>query len=447
MNLNQVAGQRHWAPTAVISGTIVLASSAPYFFVGALPMWIALGLLGFVLASINGRLWPRFIFRHELRWVVALWLVLIAVTAMLDSLAAVPRDLMGGAVLNFTTLLVFVGAFGLAAFANVRFVIGTIFAIAAFQGLVAIAQFLGSDAAWRLPDMLASSLSSISKIEYSSTLDYTLLSFDQIGRVRGSLPEVHLFNQIQALLVAVSVVVALTDSKLRPGSHLLSNVAVIIAAIGLLLTFSRSGVLAMFCAGLLGLYLNPKPSRIFRASIGGFMLLVGLAYIGFSDGDQFYRLTQGLSEGGTNNLRWQQYQHAVNNFKNSPLIGSSGPTGFVDLGIPIHSVPLRYLNDYGLIGVVLYFSILCGLSLVFLRRIRSPSKPVSVWAGCGLAVLSVVIVDSWTHSSGFLRRDLLQTTMLGFAAGAMFVSEWREGRNARRPTGSKTPAFASGSIS
>jgi hypothetical protein len=415
--------------TAIVAATIVMASSFSYFFLGPIPMWLALGIVGLGFAALYGRLSPIWQMAAELRWTLTVWCSLILISGFLDLFGDMPRDIMGGAMLNLVTLSTFVGLAALATFTDNRRVVAVIITVAAFQALLGIAQFFGSSLAWQLPDLIASVLP-MARIEYDVTGDMLLLSFEQVGRVRGSQPFVHLYNQIQALLVSFCLMVALTDNGISFGSRL-RNVAargaIGLAVIGVFLSFSRSGILAIIASGAVALFLNPKPSRILAASIGGAMILFALVYLGFSDSAQFYRLTQGLDEGNTNLDRFSQYELAWDNFVNNPLIGASGPNGFPDLALPIHSVPMRYLNDYGLIGFVLYMIVFGGVVKLFVRRLKSSSPIVRAWAGCGVSALCVVVIDSWTHSSGFLRRDLLQTVMLGFIAGAMLSAEWRAG--------------------
>lgn len=421
--------------TTIVAATIVMASSFSYFFVGPVPIWLALGAAGLGLAIIYGRLLPAWELSAELRWIVAAWLSLILIAGALDIFGDMPRDFMAGAVLNLMTFFVFLGLFALATFTDNRRVVATIIAIAAFQALLGITQFFGSGAAWRFPDMMAEIFPMFARIEYDDSFDISLMSFEQVGRVRGSLHGVHLYNQIQAMLVSFSVVVALSDNGISFGSRLRNLAAwsaIGLGVIGVLLSFSRSGILAVVGAVGIALILNPKPSRVLIASIGAAVVLLALIYLGFSDSSQFYRLTQSLDEGNTNLERFSHIEHAWRNFLNNPLIGASGPNGYPDLSLPIHSVPLRYLNDYGLIGFVLYMSVFGGFVALFVRRLKSPSPIVSAWAGCGIAALLVVVVDSWTHSSGFLRRDLMQAAMLGFVAGAMLAAEWRAGLGWKR---------------
>lgn len=428
--------------TAIVAATIVMASSFSYFFIGPMPIWLALGVAGLGFGLLYGRALPAWELSGEVRWIVAVWLSLILIAGTLDVFGDMPRDVMGGAFLNLATLFVFLGLFTLATYTDNKWVVAAVIAIAAFQGLLGMAQFFGSGAAWRFPDTLAGIFSMFARIEYDSTFDVSVMSFEQVGRVRGSAPHVHVYNQIQAALVSFCVVVALTDNGISFGSRLRNIAAwgaIGLGILGVFLSFSRSGILAILGAAVVAVILNPKPSRILIASISAVVILLALAYLGFSDSAQFYRLTQSLDEGTTNLERFNQYEHAWRNFLNNPLIGASGPNGYPDLTLPIHSVPMRYLNDYGLVGFTLYMCVFGGFAALFIRRLKSPSPIVGAWAGCGVTALLVVIFDSWTHSSGFLRRDLLQTAMLGFVAGAMLAAEWRaglghaRGRSAPRP--------------
>lgn len=406
-----------------------MASSFSYFFIGKLPFWLALGAAGLGYGLLHGRMRAAWELSAGLRIVVSIWLLLIFTTGILDLFGYMPRDVAIGPALSFATLIAFLGIFTLATFADNMRVLSAIILITVFQSILAIAQYFGSETAWRFPELLTDLLP-FARIEYSDTFDVSLMTFEQVGRVRGSVPHVHIFSQIQEILVSFCIAAMFSKSRFRFRSRLLNMLgwaAVALGSVSLFLSLSRSGIITLLGVTLFALIFNPKPIRIVMALFSASFILAILVYIGLSESAQFYRISQDLGEGTTNIQRLEQYDLAWQNFLNNPMIGASGPNGYSDLLLPIHSVPLRYLNDYGLVGFVLYMLIFGGLVFLFSKRLKSPSPIVSSWAACGFVQLLVVVIDNWTHSSGFLRRDLLHAVILGFVAGAMLSSEWRAG--------------------
>lgn len=423
-NMNRHAnprGQR--VATIAVASTILFSSSLPYLFVGPLPIWIACGLVCVGLASLRRVLFTSIGALREVRWAIASWLILLLITLVLDALGYMERDVMAGPVLSLLTLMTFMGMISMASLASRRAGVAVLFSVAMLQGAISVLQFLGHAWAWEVSSSITSHLSFISKAGPGGISDMSLDAFYDIGRVRGTHIYVHIFNGIQATLAAFCLFDAFHSVG---GTHtsrmgrIYAQSAASIASIGLLLSFSRSGVIALAITIVLLLLVNPRAKRIAGSLAMIVALLTALHVIGYVDAAQFARL---LASSDDVNLytRLEHTSHALQNFVNNPLVGASGFNGFRDLDMPIHSVPMRYLNDYGAVGLLLYLSVFIPVAALFLRGLRSRSSELARWSGSGFCVLAAIAADSWTHSSGFLRRDVFHAVILAFIIGSIIA--------------------------
>lgn len=410
--------------TAIVSLTIVFAASFPYMFVGPVPVWIACGLLCLGLTLLNRRFYAIVAGRKEVVVALGSWILLLVVTLILDLMGLAERDVMSGPALSSLTLLTFTGALVASFFANQASLRLVLILVAAFQGAVSTLQFFGVPWAWDLADSIANGLPFLAKVDPETASEAATATFSDFGRVRGTHLFIHVYNGIQSSLVAFSLYMLFHSTELNRGSRirkLYSQLAVVVSTVGLLLSFSRSGVIALAGAMLLILLIRPSARRIVLAVTTVAVLWAVLEALRFTDSVQFARLLNYDSDAVTNQTRLDHLAHAVSNFTSSPVIGASGLQGASALDLPIHSVPMRYLNDYGAIGFVLYFSVLIPIVVLFARNVRSRIPEVAAWAGSGLCVVLAVVSDSWTHSSGLLRRDVFHAVILAVIAGSMLA--------------------------
>jgi O-antigen ligase len=106
-----------------------------------------------------------------------------------------------------------------------------------------------------------------------------------------------------------------------------------------------------------------------------------------------------------------------NAFLRSPVLGEGFLAGSSNLMIAIHSVPVRVLASYGVIGGIFYVLVIGGLLFGFLRRIRPGESLQRVISFGAFSVVLVAIFDASTHSSGLLFYDIAQPAVFGALLG------------------------------
>jgi hypothetical protein len=405
--------------TWILALILIFASSFPYLFVGPLPLWIFFGLCAFGWA-IKKRIVPAvFLSNRILFFLICSWLGLLLLTSILDATTLQSRDLMAGPGLNFLSLLVFLGVLSGALVADRKRILRLVFALALLQGSIAILQFWSVPGMWALPDTISNSLGTIARVDTADIADLEFL--EALGRARGTHAYIHIFNAVLSCISAFCLFLTFhSESKISLGERSFRITATLIAITGVLLTFSRSGVLTILLATLTVLFFRP---RIGRWATIGISILTALAFanlVGLFDAEAIARILDFNVARTTNASRLDHLREAIETFSNSPWTGESGQTWQIDRSLPIHSVLLRFLNDYGLLGLAPYSLVVINFFLLFFKISKNGAVSARIWAGCGLAVVAAVLADSWTHSSGFLRKDVIHAIMLGLVAGFAF---------------------------
>lgn len=414
-----------YAATWVVILAFLFSATVPYVFVGPFPVWILFGLLASVV-SISRRMFPRMIYwDNNLFFVACSWVLLIAFTFALDLTAAVPRDVMAGPTLNLLTFLVFVGVLCASVISYDNRIVLAVFLVGLLQGSLGLMQLLGVPGAWDAPNTLSNFFGPLANLE-SVDLD-ELGELQRMGRARGTHLFIHIYNGIQSCLMAFCLFLAFSpERRLSLASRIFRLIVAGVAVAGTLSSFSRSGVLAILLVILVLLFYRARIARWTSIGIAGVLGLIALNQIGLFDATAVERLTDFDIGRQTNAARFDHFETALNSVSSNPLFGESADAlAAAKRDVPIHSVPLRYMNDYGLLGLFCYFSIIGGLVLYFSSLRKRQNRSVSNWGGVGLSVLSAVVADSWTHSSGFLRRDILHALMLGIVVGLSLQARMR----------------------
>lgn len=407
---------------------LMFTSTLPYFFVGPLPAWIFFGVVCAGLGLLHNRLGAQIINSRQLFVAIMAWGVLIAFMLVLDIMGYQKRSISSGPALSFFTLLAFLGVLSAASYTSPTTTTLTVMFFTLLQGCVAILQFLGFTAVWDVAETMASLFPFLVKLPELSVWETTQLGFELYGRTRGTHFYIHVFNGIQSALVSYALFVRFhnTDPKLKsPGRTAFMTAAVLLGMTGLLLSFSRSGLLAVVLALIITLTFRPKFDRTAKVIVGGVVFLLFALLLNIDEVETLDRLTNFDAAASTNSSRLEHIAAAIDSFLRNPLIGASGVPNVRELSLPIHSVVLRFLNDYGLIGFSLYLLILGCLSLFYLSATRAVDDTVRMWGGCGLCVVGAIIADSWFHSSGFMRRDVIHAVLLALVAGNILAAKRR----------------------
>jgi O-antigen ligase/polysaccharide polymerase Wzy-like membrane protein len=287
--------------------------------------------------------------------------------------------------------------------------------IGTLQGVICIAQYYQVYAAWELPNTLMQAVGA----RYDITL-IPQVHFVDVQRVRGTTLLVHKFNPMQGMLTAFLLAVVVLNVqvknvlKLQP---LLLLAATLFTFIGMFLTFSRSTILGVTLTIVI-LLLHTR--RFVTIAIIGSS--IGLGYLIFQvlqldDAAQFGRMTDFSETASTNASRIEQYPYAFQILANHPLIGD--PRGDSAERILLHSVLLRFLVDYGMLGVIAYLLVVFGVVRVLWTGRKHDDDCAQVLGLASLCSFLIALLDSWTHSSGFLVRDVNQAGMVGLFIGLL----------------------------
>jgi hypothetical protein len=185
------------------------------------------------------------------------------------------------------------------------------------------------------------------------------------------------------------------------------------------LTFSRSTIIgsafAVFLSALKGRGIKPLLFLII-ASLAVYSVTESLNIDKAKESNRIFDFS---AKSDTNAARLRHLQYAKNAFMDSPIIGQPQKGG---AGGPLHSVLLRIVVDYGLMGVLPYLSVIIGIYFVLFKYGRSGVRQNTLaWAG--MCAFTVALLDAWTHSSGLLVRDVTQPVLVGAFIGLLFYQD------------------------
>lgn len=314
--------------------------------------------------------------------------------------------------LNASAILALVVTAIWASLEKPKFVIRVIALIALTQGIIAVAQFAEVGNIWSVPE----SVNAIFGDRNAAAL-YEDKYFD--GRVRGTNVHVHKFNAMQGMVAIFIFVTAFLSARKKvnlKGNWFLWLVSPF-ALLGMILTFSRSTIFgSIFSISMAAIKTRGiKPLVFFTATCLAIYFFTGA--LSLDEAKESNRLLDFSMKSDTNASRLHHLKYAMKTFAQSPLMGRSEKDGTIG---PIHSVLLRIVVDYGLMGMVPYLTVIFGIYFI-LFKYRKLGKCQDTLAWAGLCSFTVAMIDAWTHSSGLLVRDVTQPVLVGVFIGVLFA--------------------------
>lgn len=406
---------------ALLFTLIFSAAVLPYVFAGPIPLWLMLGMILFCLSAIGISRNDQLRLSLIATPIVVFWFILIAITAVLDATAFSQRDVLAGPLLSFLTLLTFIGVSSTIKSFQISWLIHVLCIIVIFQGIICLFQYFGSTSAWNFWRMVDGFLPELVKVNANADAASNLFTYDAAGRVRGTHLYVHVFASVQAALTAALLGVSFSkaiwpsQSKL---THILIIVAVVLGTLSVTVTFSRSAILGVSLALGFLLFIRIRRAIVSISITIAIFAILGLLQI--QEADQYVRLFNVDAATTVNRVRINQLMDTLRIVELSPLFGASGlPYYAPSQEIPIHSVLLRYLHDYGLVGLISYLAVISAILFHLLKYLRSNLQQQRDIAAVGVCIFLAAIADSWTHTSGFLRRDLVHAILFAVVYGQL----------------------------
>ena len=398
---------------------LLIATSADFLWYGPLPAWCILPIIGAIFAVLdrNGRQALAEFLGKIMLPVVLPWILFTLVISGIDiSKGLIEESGSRRVFLNLAGLFSLIMTGFWATRVRPRMTVYVLLFVAAMQATVSIAQYSGNTLAWSAPELI---------LKFSGARTDKVVIDDSaylsVGRVRGTNPYVHKFTPMQGITCAflISVLVLNFQSKNPLSTRTIPLLlGTLLGTVGMFLTFSRSSIYGT--ALLLGALLLSV--RRF-GTVALMVTIVGLAYgvgtqLNLEDSKQFNRISDVDTTRGTNAGRINQYSRALNDFRAYPLIGH--PQGSSSrYAVPIHSVILRIMVDYGVFGAVLYLAVLAGILRTLWRYRKRQGDETRVIALAAIGAIFVALLDSWTHSSGLLVVDVTQPPLFGAFLGAV----------------------------
>lgn len=172
------------------------------------------------------------------------------------------------------------------------------------------------------------------------------------------------------------------------------------AVVGILLTASRAGLVAMIIASLYPLIFFMRRMRRGKLSLAAAILVTALAVDYLAPNISFHRLaTLGdqISRGDMNG-RGAVWANGLALYWDNPMfgIGAGGFSGAVGGGsrIAAHNTYLEVLVEHGAVGLALFLSIVFGL---FFRARRFPVEERLLWWTVLAAWMVLILTLSWEN--------------------------------------------------
>lgn len=433
----QTTSTRWSGETIALFSLLFVATCADYTWLGpaTIPTYLTMGALLWLYQWRAGRIALASTTQQLLPLVIAPWMALLAVIAVSDF----THDTLA---LSFSPIVAY-GAISLAAFLTAA-TLGNVVApakvwlmlatVGIVQGGIGVAQYLDLPGAWEASTMFADWARISAENAHLAWSDAAA----RIGRARGTQLYVHKFTSNLTPLACALVALAIEPPATLGISKRLSTLlrtAAVLAGLGVVVTFSRSGTLGLAVTFVILVWEGSR-SRYSRAL--GLLLGAGLtawiaSELGVFGSVGFSRVLGMSSEQVSISSRTEVWGLAFEAFKNSPLLGAGTYLDTSAAGIGIHSVVLRMLASYGVFAGALYLLAFYRTSRLFARKKRAPetwARPVALAALCALAG---AFVDASVHTSGFLFRDIAQAVLIGVLAGQLLrATDPRRLRKRRR---------------
>lgn len=413
---------------SIILFLVILFSVAlSYFWIGPLPAWTGITIFGLIyLCAFKKTFHVLMDTIRKIRWVIiAPWIILLAYIAVRDVVAGTISssltDRIGVNLFSLGAVLFVITACRLLSIRISMLIFSTIFFV---QGLVGIAQFSGSYSAWTLPDKI-SAYSSKDVALYDTMIkgkDARSVSqgFEGVGRIRGLHVYVHMFSASQGVggFFALAFGLLFLSRKQLGFTRYLFAAFGFISALSIVLTFTRSVTLGLLIGTLIiFLYFLRKGRFASLIILTGLTLIGALALVstGLLDASQFSRFYNTGLHNDNDYQRFLSMTSTFTAFLKNPLLGAG--TGGIDLGLPVHCVPLRMLGDFGILGFSFYAWVWIGIFLLLVKGLRCRLGTVHLIALAAFGALFVAMIDNLTHSSGLLQRGNGQAVIFAFAIG------------------------------
>lgn len=405
---------------ALLAAVMLVITGLDYMRIASVPVWlIAEAAMGVYVVAIPARLRRLRAGMSRVGPRVVLPAVVLAVIAVVShaSLSESGAGLSRVAWLDICAIGIVLLVGTLASEYEPADIVVVVAIIAGTEALIALLQFVGFEWAWTLPSRLGGS---------QPDLPDAGLVFENVGRARGLHLYVHKFAAMQAMLGAFLVACTLTrrrDLGLSRKRSAFVFAATTITVMSGVVAFSRSVIVGVGLTLVVGALLGVRgASRRVRAVIvvgAGVPIVAAIfAWLNVSSGKQFYRIANFFDQGTTNDsLRLEGLREAWAAFRSAPIAG----VGFDFIptsGLAVHSVPVRILAAYGLVGFAVYAACTVGIvSLLVSARRRSPTLARRAFAAAAVCAIAAGLFDASTHSSGFLVADISKSAVIGLMLG------------------------------
>jgi hypothetical protein len=398
-----------------------------YFWIGPLPAWAGFSTLGLIYLYSNKKSLRvlKDTTRKLIWYIIIPWIIFLFYIALRDTIAGtIGISLTNRIGVNVFSLAAMIFVITACRLLSIKISMLIFSFILFIQGLVGIAQFTGSYTAWTLPDKI-SAYSSKDVALYDTIVrgkDARMVSqgFEGVGRVRGLHVYVHMFSGYQGVggfFVLAFGLLFLSRKQLGFTRYLYAFFG-FISALAIVLTFTRSVTLGLIIGTLIIFLYYLRKGRF-----GSIILLCGLAGIGtlallstgLLDASQFTRFGDTGLHNASDYERYMSIVLTLSAFLSNPILGAG--TGGIDLGLPVHCVPIRMLGDFGIMGFTFYAWVWLGIFLLLIKGLRCRLGTVHLIALAAFGALFVAMIDNLTHSSGILQRGNGQAVIFAFAIG------------------------------
>ncbi len=418
-----------WLDLSMIFVLLLFATGLSYMWFWVVPYWLFFAMGAFVVLALPPRLAAINAILLRARWSIILpWIGFIAVIAARDATTgALTSSFTDRVGLNLATLTLFLACAVLSFRCDWRHVLMVIGILGSFFGLIALGQFSGSDALWRLPDTLSAyssrDVSFESSIAASISADDIAAGFSRVGRARGLDVFVHKFSAYQGILAGLLVGVTLLSWQVSQRHRSMIwwfTLCALVTTLGMALTFSRAPIFGLACAQVAVLWVARRQSNtavLIMLSLFSGALVIGALAIGLIEADQFARLFEVGTNTANDATRMDTWVYSLQLFLGNPLVGAGTnmATGATDLST--HSVPLRILGDFGLLGFTFYAWVWGALAREAWRASKTRNAEGPIIGAVVISALIVAAIDNLTHSSGLLQRDISQPALMGLCYG------------------------------
>ncbi len=392
---------------------VILSSCLYYIFLGPFPLWLLFSLLGLAyIIIIKKAAWVTLVYNDN-KVIIIGWLLFSVYSFFRDYLGS-SGAFDAGIMLNIFTLVLFL--FGLLiSFRNSLKSFIFIFAIAILiQSIVAIFQAMGNKFAWSIPDILNFASKGVET-------KYTIEGKEEFGgRVRGLSTFIHIFSPLIAsasifffILVRERIILFTKKEKI------FYNIIAGVSLLAMVLTFSRSVIISGGGIIFISLFFSKATgwAKFRNIVLLIFTLVVVVVVVTNEKIEAYNRITDFGSQYNSDQRRFGSYYYAGQLISQNLFFGVSS-FGTEDFEVAIHSVPLKTMAAYGVVGFLFYLVTIVSFIGKIVKGItqnrNSALKKYSLIVGCWLFVC---LVDSTFHTSGILSKNIYEMGIAGALLG------------------------------